>query len=163
MGNPQGRIGSALPGVDRRHPVDRNTQCHRAPASQAQAWRAFRRQLLDHFKPEQKQGSGSPVLPVVQPAISGRWAGESGAIPNSQAAIDHPNFKQFLAKNPLGQAFIDTIPDARPFPGVVGISAVLQIVSEMVQATVLGGEAPKDALAKAATRADVALTRAQKT
>jgi len=98
----------------------------------------------------------------VQPSISGGWAGESGAIPNSQAAIDHPNFKQFLAKNPLGQAFIDTIPDARPFPGVVGISAVLQIVSEMVQSSVLGGEAPKDSLAKAATRADTELKRAQK-
>jgi multiple sugar transport system substrate-binding protein len=41
----------------------------------------------------------------VQPAISGRWAGESGATPNSQAAADHPNFRQFLAQNPLGQAF----------------------------------------------------------
>jgi ABC-type glycerol-3-phosphate transport system substrate-binding protein len=99
----------------------------------------------------------------VQPAISGRWAGESGAIPNSQAAIDHPNFKQFLAKNPLGQAFLDTIPFAKPFPGVVGIPAVIQIVSEMVQAAVLGGDAPKDALAKAASRADQELKRAQRT
>lgn len=85
----------------------------------------------------------------VQPDVSGRWAGESGAIPNSQAAIDHPGFKQFLAKNPLGQAFIDTIPYARPFPGVIGVPAVIQIVSEMVQAAVLGGESPKDALSKA--------------
>ena len=99
----------------------------------------------------------------VQPAISGRWAGETGAIPNSQAAIDHPNFKQFLAKNPLMQAFLDTIPDARPYPGVVGISAVNQIVAEMVQAAVLGGDAPKDALAKAASRADQELKRLQKT
>ncbi len=99
----------------------------------------------------------------VQPEISGRWAGESGAIPNSQAAIDHPEYKQFLAKNPLGQAFLDTIPFARPFPGVIGVPGVLQITSEMVQAVVLGGEAPKDALAKAAGRADTELKRAQKT
>lgn len=98
-----------------------------------------------------------------QPAISGRWAGESGAIPNSQAAIDHPEYKQFLAKNPLGQAFLDTIPFAQPFPGVVGVPGVLQIISEMVQAVVLGGEAPKDAIAKAATRADTELRRAQRT
>lgn len=98
----------------------------------------------------------------VQPGISGRWAGESGAIPNSQRAIEHPDFKMFLAKNTLGQAFIDTIPFARPFPGEIGVSAVIQIVSEMVQAAVLGGESPKDALSKAAIRADQALERAQK-
>jgi ABC-type glycerol-3-phosphate transport system substrate-binding protein len=98
----------------------------------------------------------------VQPSISGRWAGESGAIPNSQAAIDDPDFKSFLAKNPLGQAFIDTIPFARPFPGVIGLPAVIQIVSEMVQAAVLGGVSPKDALGKAAGRADQELKLAQK-
>ena len=109
-----------------------------------------------------KEAAGQFCQWWVQPEISGRWAGESGAIPNSQAAIDHPNFKQFLAKNPLGQAFLDTIPFARPFPGVVGIPAVIQIVSEMVQQAVLGGDAPKDALAKAATRADQELKRVQK-
>jgi multiple sugar transport system substrate-binding protein len=98
----------------------------------------------------------------VQPSISGRWAGESGAIPNSQAAIDDPGFREFLAKNPLGQAFLDAIPDARPFPGVLGIPAIIQIVSEMVQSSVLGDVAPKDALTKAAQRADQELKRAQK-
>jgi ABC-type glycerol-3-phosphate transport system substrate-binding protein len=99
----------------------------------------------------------------VQPEISARWAGESGAIPNSQAAIDSPVFREFLSKNPLGQAFIDTIPFAKPFPGVVGVPAVLQIASEMIQAVTLGGEAPKDAIAKAASRADQELRRAQRT
>jgi hypothetical protein len=98
----------------------------------------------------------------VQPAVSGRWAGESGAIPNSQAAADHPAYREFLAQNPLGQAFLDTIPDARPFPGVVGLPAVLQIVSEMVEAAVVGGVPPKEALEKAAARADVELKRAQR-
>jgi ABC-type glycerol-3-phosphate transport system substrate-binding protein len=98
----------------------------------------------------------------VQPAVSGRWAGESGAIPNSKAAADHPSYREFLAQNPLGQAFLDTIPDARPFPGVVGLPAVLQIVSEMVESAVIGGVPPKDALARAATRADQELKRAQK-
>ena len=99
----------------------------------------------------------------VQPAISGRWAGESGAIPNSQGAIDHPEYKRFLAQNPLGQAFLDTIPFAQPFPGVIGVPGVLQICSEMVQAVVLGGEAPKEAIAKAAAKADAELKRAQRT
>ncbi len=40
--------------------------------------------------------------------------------------------------------------------------AVIQIASEMVQAAVIGGEAPKDALAKAAQRVDVELKRLQK-
>ena len=98
----------------------------------------------------------------VQPAISGRWAGESGSIPNSQAATDHPNFKKFLAQNPLGQAFLDSIPVARPFPGVVGLPAVLQITSEMVEQAVLGGTPPKEAMAKAAARAEQELKRAQR-
>ena len=97
-----------------------------------------------------------------QPAISGRWAGESGGLPNSQAAAEHPNYKQFLAQNPLGQPFLDAIPMARPFPGVVGLPAVLQIVSEMVEQAVLGGIPPKEAMAKAAARADQEFKRAQK-
>jgi len=99
----------------------------------------------------------------VQPAISGRWAGETGAIPNSQAAADHPEFKRFLAQNPLGQTFLDAIPIARPFPGVVGVPAVVQIVSEMVEQAVVAGIAPKEALAKAAVRAETELKRAQRT
>ena len=99
----------------------------------------------------------------VQPAISGRWAAETGGIPNSQAAADHPNFKQFLARNPLAQAFLDTIPVARPFPGVPGLPGLIQVVSEMVEAAVLGGTPPKEALAKFAARADEELKRAQKT
>lgn len=99
----------------------------------------------------------------VDPSVSGPWAGESGAIPNSQAAIDDPGFKKFLALNPLGQAFIDTIPYARPFPGIIGIPGVIQIVSEMVQDCVLGGTDPKEALARAATRGDQELKRAQMT
>lgn len=98
----------------------------------------------------------------VQPAISGRWAGESGAVPNSRAAADHPVYREILAKNPLGQAFLDTVPHARPFPGVVGLPAVIQVVSEMVEQAVVGGVPPKDALAKAAARADQELKRAQK-
>jgi ABC-type glycerol-3-phosphate transport system substrate-binding protein len=45
-------------------------------------------------------------------------------------------------------------------PGVIGVPGVRQIISEMVQAIVLGGEAPKDALAKAAGRADTERKRA---
>jgi len=98
----------------------------------------------------------------VQPAISGRWAGETGGLPNSQAAAEHPDFKRFLALNPLGQTFLDSIPIARPFPGVVGIPAVIQIVSEMVEQAVVAGIPPKEAMAKAALRADQELKRAQK-
>jgi len=97
-----------------------------------------------------------------QPAISGRWAGESGGLPNSQAAADHPDFKQFQAKNPLVQAYLDAIPVARPFPAVLGLPAVIQIVSEMVEQAVIAGIPPKEALAKAAVRADQELKRAQK-
>ena len=97
-----------------------------------------------------------------QPRVSGAWAGESGAIPNSQAAIDDPGFKAFLAKNPLGQAFLDSIPTARAFPGIVGLPAVLQIISEMVQGVVLGSEKPSEALSRAAGRADQELRRAQR-
>jgi hypothetical protein len=43
------------------------------------------------------------------------------------------------------------------------VPAVLQIASEMIQAVTLGGEAPKDAIAKAANRADQELRRAQRT
>jgi ABC-type glycerol-3-phosphate transport system substrate-binding protein len=98
----------------------------------------------------------------VQPAVSGRWAAESGATPNSQAAADHPTYRELLQKNPLARAFLDTIPIARPFPGVVGLPAVIQVVSEMVEQAVVGGVAPKEALTRASARIDQELKRAQK-
>jgi ABC-type glycerol-3-phosphate transport system substrate-binding protein len=98
----------------------------------------------------------------VQPAISGRWAAESGGLPNSQAAADHSIYREALKQNPLLPAYLDAIPVARPFPAVLGLSAVIQVVSEMVEQAVIGGAPPKEALAKAATRADAELKRAQK-
>ena len=98
----------------------------------------------------------------VQPAISGRWAAQSGALPNSQAAADHPIYKEALKQNPLLPAFLEAIPVARPFPAVLGLSAVIQIVSEMVEQAVIGGVPPKEALAKAAARGDQELKRAQR-
>jgi multiple sugar transport system substrate-binding protein len=109
-----------------------------------------------------KEAAGRFCQWWAQPAISGRWAGEIGAIPNSQAATDHPNFKRFLAQNPLGQAFLDALPIARPLPGVVGVPAVVQIVSEMIEQAVIGGVSPKEALDKAAVRGDQELRRAQR-
>jgi hypothetical protein len=45
---------------------------------------------------------------------------------------------------------------------VVGLPAVIQVVSEMVESAVLGGVAPKEALAKASARIDAELKRAQR-
>jgi ABC-type glycerol-3-phosphate transport system substrate-binding protein len=119
--------------------------------------------VVAHREPEQEQGGDGEVRQWwTQPAVSGRWAAESGATPNSQAAADHPTYRELLKKNPLAQAFLDTIPIARPFPGVVGLPAVIQVVSEMVESAVLGGIAPKEALAKASARVDAELKRAQK-
>ncbi len=54
------------------------------------------------------------------------------------------------------------VPLARPFPGVVGLPAVIQVVSEMVEAAVLGGIPPNEALAKASARVEAELKRAQR-
>jgi hypothetical protein len=45
----------------------------------------------------------------------------------------------------------------------LGLPGVIQILSEMVESAVVAGVPPKEALAKAAARADEELKRAQKT
>jgi hypothetical protein len=45
---------------------------------------------------------------------------------------------------------------------VVGLPAVIQVVSEMVEQAVVGGVAPKEALSKASARIDQERKRAQR-
>jgi maltose-binding protein MalE len=94
-------------------------------------------------------------------AVQGVWATlRTTSYP--LAAADHRTYRELLERNPLAQAFLDTIPLARPLPGVVGLPAVIQVVSEMVESAVLGGIGPEEALATASARIDAELRRAQK-
>ena len=127
-------LGAPLSGLHRQHPGDEGAQHDGAAAEEGPARGPLRRELLVHLRAQQEQGGRREVLPVVGPAGGERpLGGRERRHPQLPGGGRPPGYREFLAQNPLGQAFLDTIPDARPFPGVVGLPAVLQIVSEMVE------------------------------
>ncbi|MHB1134822.1 MAG: ABC transporter substrate-binding protein [Chloroflexota bacterium] len=95
------------------------------------------------------------------PDVNARWARDTGGLPTSQDAVNSDVFKKFVEGEPLVKAFIDSLPYARPFPGVLGTAAVLQILAEAWEAAVLGKTAPKEALNQAEKRAADELKKAQ--
>ena len=97
-----------------------------------------------------------------RPGNNARWCRDTGALPTSQATIDSEIYKKFLQDEPNARAYVDSIPYARPFPGVVGVTGVLQIVAEAWEASVLGKSSPKEALDRAEKRAADELKRAQR-
>ena len=97
-----------------------------------------------------------------QPQINARWCKDTGGTPTSQETIDDPVYKKFLQDEPAAKAYIDSLAYAKPFPGVLGVTAVVQIFAETWETVSLGKSTPKDALAAAEKRASEELKRAQK-
>ncbi len=89
-----------------------------------------------------------------------RWCSSTGAIPISQSVIDAPVYKEYLAREPLVKPFIESVSFARPWPAVVGITGLLQVLSEAWEASILGQSKPKEALDRAERRAAEELKRA---
>ena len=90
-----------------------------------------------------------------------RWCSQTGAIPISQSVIDAPAYQEYLKQEPLVKPFVDSVSFARPWPAVVGITGLLQVVSEAWESSILGKMKPQEALDRAEKRAAEELKRAQ--
>ena len=90
-----------------------------------------------------------------------RWCSQTGAIPISQSVIDAPAYQEYLKQEPLVRPFVESVSFARPWPAVVGITGLLQVLSEAWEASILGTMKPKEAIERAEKRASEELKRAQ--
>lgn len=59
--------------------------------------------------------------------------------------------------DPFLKTYVDGLPDATPYPTVVGGDAAAQALQKHIEALVFGQEAPQDAMSAAATEVDAAL------
>jgi multiple sugar transport system substrate-binding protein len=96
-----------------------------------------------------------------RPEVNARWCMETGAIPIRRSVIDLPTYQDYLKREPLVKPFIDSIPFARPWPGVVGITGLLQVLAEAWESSILGKMKPREAIERAEKRAGDELKRAQ--
>lgn len=90
----------------------------------------------------------------IKPENNARWTSQSGGLPISQAVTDSPTYQKYLAEEPLARAYIDSIPFAKPFPPVAGITGIIQALAEATESVIFGRADAKTALDAAAKRAE---------
>lgn len=88
----------------------------------------------------------------MRPENNARWCAETGGLPIRQGATDHRLYQDYLKKQPMVKAFLDSMDFAKPLPMVIGISEMEQVVSEAIESAVYVKAKPKDALDHAATK-----------
>jgi ABC-type glycerol-3-phosphate transport system substrate-binding protein len=111
--------------------------------------------------PEQERAAWKFVKYFVSPAVTGRWARETGYLPVTKAALDLPEMKEFYQKNPRALHVWETLAAAKGEPTVVGWQEVRDTLSEAARAVVGGGTTPQAAAAELKQKADAALAESR--
>ncbi len=88
----------------------------------------------------------------MKPEINAKWCADTGGLPIRKSVTDHPIYQDYLKKQPMAKAYIDSMDFAKPLPMVVGISEMEMVVAEALEAAVYGRAKPKDALDEAAKK-----------
>ena len=88
----------------------------------------------------------------MKPENNAKWCANTGGLPIMKAVTETQVYKEYLVKQPLAQAYIDSASFAKPLPLVIGISEMEQAVAEAVEACVIAKAPVKATLDAAAAK-----------
>ncbi len=108
--------------------------------------------------PERQRAAWQFVRYFSSKEVTAKWATGTGYLPVRQSAAETDTVKAFFAENARNRRAFDTMPVARPEPGVVGWQAVRTQI-ELMQSRAVGGRVPPEQLAKELTQKANALLR----
>jgi len=80
------------------------------------------------------------------PEIMARWGIAFGGVPSYQAAIDQPDFQEFMASNPAIKAQTEQIHRVGSLPAVKGSAAIRTVIGRAVNSACAGLTTPAEAL-----------------
>ena len=95
----------------------------------------------------------------MKPENNAKWCAGSGGLPIRTSAANHPVYQDYLKKQPMAKAFLDSMEFGRPLPMQVGISEMEQAVCEAIEAAVYQRAQAKAALDDAAKKVNEVLKK----
>lgn len=113
--------------------------------------------ILFKSSPAQEREAWKFVKHFTSPAVTARWARETGYLPVRRSAVDQPEMKRFYQENPRALHVYEILPMAKPEPNVVGWQEVRKLIEDTARSVVTGGAAPASAAAELTKKADAAL------
>ena len=111
--------------------------------------------------PDVEREAWSFVKFFVSPAITARWARETGYLPIRTSAASRPEMKAFYAQDPRAQHVYQILSMAKPEPNVVGWQEVRGLLTGASRAVLSGSATPQAAAAELKRKADAVLAQSK--
>jgi len=115
--------------------------------------------LIFRTTPERQRGAWEFIKFFVSPEVTAEWSAKTGYLPIRRSAEKSKLLEDFFAEHPRNRAAFDTIPYGVREPSVAGWQAVRQFIAQTLTRVVKQGEAPAEAAAELARKADAELAR----
>ena len=96
--------------------------------------------------PERQRAAWQFVKYFCSTAATAKWSTGTGYLPVRKSAAETETVKAFFAKTPRNRRAFDTLPLARPEPGVFGWQAVRDAIEE-AESKAIGGRIPPERIA----------------
>ncbi|NET38947.1 MAG: ABC transporter substrate-binding protein [Cyanothece sp. SIO1E1] len=106
--------------------------------------------------PEREQAAFEFLEYVLSPEFQLPWALETGYLPINLAAVNSPEYQEFVSQTPTLQVFLDQMDWARSRPVIPGYTHLSENFGRAIEATLLG-QPPQAALQAAQTRLELIL------
>ncbi len=100
--------------------------------------------------PERQRAAWQFVRYFCSKAVTAKWSTGTGYLPVRKSAAETEEVRAFFEKTPRNRRAFDTLPFARPEPGVFGWQAVRDAIEE-AESKAIGGRTPPAQLAKELT------------
>ena len=97
--------------------------------------------------PERQRAAWQFIKYFCSQAVTAQWSTGTGYLPVRKSAAESETVKAFFAKSPRNRRAFDTLPLARPEPGVFGWQAVRNAIEE-AESDAIGGRIPPEKIAK---------------
>ena len=101
--------------------------------------------------PERQRAAWQFVKYFSSKAVTAKWSTGTGYLPVRKSAAETDTVKAFFAKNPRNRRAFDTLPLAKPEPGVFGWQSARNAIEE-AQSEAIGGRTPPEKIAKDLTK-----------
>jgi ABC-type glycerol-3-phosphate transport system substrate-binding protein len=111
--------------------------------------------------PEQERAAWKFVQFFTSPAVTARWARETGYLPVRKSAVELPEMKAFYQENPRARHVYEILPMAKGEPNVVGWQEIRSQLEDAAQRVIGSGEAPVKVARELKQKADKTLIQSQ--
>jgi len=105
-------------------------------------------------KSEKKDNAWEFMKWITEKEQTIKFSQQTGYLPVRKSAVESPEMQKFFAEKPQFKVAVDQLQYAQPRPAAPGYKELQEVIMNEIQSAILGKESPKDALNKAAEKAN---------